>query len=82
MDRRDEVIIFLDKLVNMVNKNVDGKLKYDGYEIYVGEMVIKLLKDRAEKDIFDMGFIVFSKADIPILEDVIKDLKVLRELEK
>ncbi len=92
MDRREEIIIFFNKVVrDFMGRTADEnyyKAKYKNYSQSYRIFIIKGVTERLErksikdKKPYRFGEMDFTRADIWILKEIRENLKTLKELEK
>ena len=85
-DRKEEIRDFFDKILRSffekttpINKSKRTNYRYK-YKTFLIREVIRLLEKQGDAEIFEFGDIKFTKADIWILNEILQNENMLKEL--
>jgi len=94
MDRREEILQFLNNIIRNMFNDKTGRFipstnvrrlnenEAHRYKCFLLKGIKKCLNEREDKDIYKFGDMIFTKADIWLIDEISENLKTLGELEK
>ncbi len=84
MDRKQEIIEYLDKILDIFydKRVMIGQRWRDSKKVFLLAGIIRLLKEQKDTEIFEFRKLRFDKRDIKILKELKSKFEMLEELKK